>query len=173
MFSSSAMSCLCCLFASMVKEMSGALLCWAGCCKTCGLHYLISGMGTHVCLRRQGSWDMQTRKKKLFLSKQSKVNRYNLIAISLRRTSSSVDLEHSYGMENRMESFGSKCTKNRKNCFLAFWFEVFGVLFHSCHAVPHCNYFLSIGGFKKYFPVEITLSLELLLNHCSVQVEIS
>lgn len=72
LFSSSAMSCLCCLFASMVKEMSGALLCWVGCCKTCGLHYLILGMGTQVCLRKQESWDVQTRKKKQFLSKQKK-----------------------------------------------------------------------------------------------------
>jgi len=34
LFSSSAISCLCCLFASMVKETSGALLCCVGCCKT-------------------------------------------------------------------------------------------------------------------------------------------
>ena len=81
LFSSSAISCLCCLFASMVKEMSGALLCWVGCCKICGLHYLVSGRGIYVCLKRQESWDMHMKKTTIFIktkkAKHVKLNSYS------------------------------------------------------------------------------------------------
>lgn len=63
LFSSSAISCLCCLFESMVKEMSGALLCWVGCWKTWSWHYLIWGMWIHMW---DGVMGMQRRKRTLF-----------------------------------------------------------------------------------------------------------
>lgn len=92
LFSSSAISCLCCLFASMVKEMSGALRGWVGCCKAnTWLTLLNIGNGNRVCSTRQGAWDRQTWKKKLFLSKHEK--QIHDIAIHLLRTNFFMNLE--------------------------------------------------------------------------------
>lgn len=64
LFSSSAISCLCCLFASMVKEISDAPLCWPCCC--CKRKGCIEGGKANVhpwVQHRSGLWNLLTCRK--------------------------------------------------------------------------------------------------------------